>query len=508
VTRSAFNFIANTTGPWVWRLAGPPLLVGALVVGFLNAVPQALAQTSVQTPAAQDAAAKIRANKEKLEETERRAKTLQADVAQIDDEQARLNAQLQETAKLVQRSEAQMSNIEGRRDGLEVEQKALEATLSDRQERIGRLLSAMQRMGRNPPPVIITKREDALQMVRSAMLLAKAFPELRTQYEDLAKRLTALARVMGDIKTERDKLESETGRLKDAQLRLAALMETKRQTLSQRQEQLDGVRRAAAEISKSVEDLAELITKLDKTVADRTTLGAYDRELAKVDLDRVPTPPPVAVTKPVIAQPQTQPPAAKVPDVAPQLPETKVPPETKVAALPPPKAVQPGVMQPGYELAPKAGGAFTAGPMQPKVPFHLAKGALPLPAQGKRVISFGDRLPSGKTAQGSLIETRHAAQVTSPSDGWVAYAGEFRSFGQVLIINGGGGYNIVLTGLSQIDVQIGQFILGGEPVGTMSAAPKGKVQGNAPVLYVEFRKDGRPVDPEPWWSDGSKKVQG
>jgi murein hydrolase activator len=469
------------------------LLAGAVVITGVSAANQtALAQT----PSVQDAAAKIRANKEKLEETERKARTLQADVAQIDEEQARLNAQLQETAKLVQRSEAQMSNIESRRDGLEVEQKALEATLSERQESIGRLLSAMQRMGRNPPPVIITKREDALQMVRSAMLLAKAFPELRTQYEDLAKRLTALARVMGDIKTERDKLESETGRLKDAQLRLAALMETKRQTLSQRQDQLDGVRKAAAEISKSVEDLAELITKLDKTVADRTTLGAYDRELAKVDLDKVPVPPPV--TKPVI---EVVPPS-KLPDVA-KVPGPKTEPEVKVAALPPLKPAQPG-----FELAPRAGGAFTAGPMQPKVPFHLAKGALPLPAQGKRVISFGERLPSGKTAQGSLIETRHSAQVTSPSDGWVAYAGEFRSFGQVLIINGGGGYNIVLTGLSQIDVQIGQFVLGGEPVGTMSAAPKGKVQGNAPVLYVEFRKDGRPVDPEPWWSDGSKKVQG
>ena len=465
------------------------LLASAVVMGGVGAMPMAAAQT----PSVQDAAAKIRANKEKLEEAERKAKNLQADVAQIDEEQARLNAQLQETAKLVQRSEAQMSNIESRRDGLEGEQKALEATLGERQESIGRLLSAMQRMGRNPPPVIITKREDALQMVRSAMLLAKAFPELRTQYEDLAKRLTALARVMGDIKKERDKLESETGRLKDAQLRLASLMETKRQTLTERQGQLDSVRKAAAEISKSVEDLAELITKLDKTVADRTTLGAYDRELAKVDLDKVPVPPPVQVPA-VIGRPV---PPAKLPDAM------AVPaPETKVAALPPPKPT------PGFELVPRAGGAFTAGPMQPKIPFHLAKGGLPLPAQGKRVISFGDRLPSGKTAQGSLIETRHAAQVTSPSDGWVAYAGEFRSFGQVLIINGGGGYNVVLTGLSQIDVQIGQFVLGGEPVGTMSAAPKGKVQGNAPVLYVEFRKDGRPVDPEPWWSDGSKKVQG
>jgi murein hydrolase activator len=480
VTRSTFNHCASVAR----------LLAGAVFVASVGASHI----TSAQTPSVQDAAAKIRANKEKLEEAERKAKTLQADVAQIDEEQARLNAQLQETAKLVQRSEAQMSSIESRRDSLETEQKALEATLSERQERIGRLLSAMQRMGRNPPPVIITKREDALQMVRSAMLLAKAFPELRTQYEDLAKRLTALARVMADIKSERDKLESETSRLKDAQLRLASLMETKRQTLSQRQDQLDSVRKAAAEISKSVEDLAELITKLDKTVADRTTLGAYDRELAKVDLDKVPPP----VTKPVIEAV----PAPKLPEAA-KVPLPKTEPEIKVAALPPLKPAQPG-----FELAPRAGGAFTAGSMQPKVPFHLAKGALPLPAQGKRVISFGERLPSGKTAQGSLIETRHSAQVTSPSDGWVAYAGEFRSFGQVLIINGVGGYNVVLTGLSQIDVQIGQFVLGGEPVGTMSAAPKGKVQGNAPVLYVEFRKDGRPVDPEPWWSDGSKKVQG
>jgi murein hydrolase activator len=487
------------------------LLAGAVAVSGAGVSQVLFAQLAwAQSPSVQDAAATIRAEKDRLQqvsrETQTKVTTLQADAAQMAEEQTRLNAQLQETAKLVQRSEAQMSNIEGRRDGLEVEQKALEATLGERQESIGRLLSAMQRMGRNPPPVIITRREDALQMVRSAMLLAKAFPELRSQYEDLAKRLTALARVMGDIKTERDKLESETGRLKDAQLRLASLMETKRQTLSQRQDQLDGVRKAAAEISKSVEDLAELITKLDKTVADRTTLGSYDRELAKVDLDKVPVPSPATITKPVIEQVTTP----KLPDVgkvpAPEIkqetkPDTKA--ETKVASLPPLKPTQPG-----FELAPRAGGAFTAGPMQPKTPFHLAKGALPLPAQGKRVISFGDRLPSGKTAQGSLIETRHAAQVTSPSDGWVAYAGEFRSFGQVLIINGGGGYNVVLTGLSQIDVQIGQFILGGEPVGTMSAAPKGKVQGNAPVLYVEFRKDGRPVDPEPWWSDGSKKVQG
>jgi murein hydrolase activator len=91
------------------------------------------------------------------------------------------------------------------------------------------------------------------------------------------------------------------------------------------------------------------------------------------------------------------------------------------------------------------------------------------------------------------------------------YAGEFRSYGQILIINGGGGYNVLLAGLSQVDVQVGQFVLAGEPIGTMTQQPKAsktKIGDNAPVLYVEFRKDQRPIDPDPWWADSTRKVQG
>jgi septal ring factor EnvC (AmiA/AmiB activator) len=80
-----------------------------------------------------------------------------------------------------------------------------------------------------------------------------------------------------------------------------------------------------------------------------------------------------------------------------------------------------------------------------------------------------------------------------------------------LIINAGGGYHILLAGLSQIDVQVGQFVLTGEPVGGMSAAAKSiepNAQGGGPLLYIEFRKDQRPIDPDPWWVDASRKVQG
>jgi septal ring factor EnvC (AmiA/AmiB activator) len=153
---------------------------------------------------------------------------------------------------------------------------------------------------------------------------------------------------------------------------------------------------------------------------------------------------------------------------------------------------------------------LTPGRIKPAMPFAEARGMLPIPVQGHRVLTFGEKTQYGSQSKGVVIETRHLAQVVSPCDGWIVYAGEFRSYGQLLIINAGGGYHILLAGLSQIDAQLGQFVLTGEPVGVMSAAAKSSThaQDNAPVLYIEFRKDQRPVDPDPWWSDGSRKVQG
>jgi septal ring factor EnvC (AmiA/AmiB activator) len=435
-------------------------------------------------PANQEGAIeKLRPSQYELKPTERRATSVGGDVAHIDDERAQLNAQLQEAARLIQRSEAQLNAIEPRRDALEAQQKLLQGSLNQRHGSIAKLLWAMQRMGRNPPPAIITRREDALEMVRSAMLLARAFPELRSEAAELTSRLGELMQVMTQIRVERDKVESETQRLKKAQGRLASLMETKRHSLVERQQELEQVRRDAVEISKKVTDLSELITTLDRTVAELTGLDGYEKEI-------------VAESAP----------AADAPAAGPEQQRGAEAPAhgTQVAV-----AVAPRLSGPTVELTPKSG-ALTGSPgrMKPALPFHLAKAQLPMPAQGRRVLSFGDTTSNGRKSQGLVIETRHGAQITSPCDGWIVYAGQFRSYGQLLIINAGGGYHILLAGLSHIDVQLGQFVLAAEPVGTMSAAPKGKAQDNAPVLYVEFRKEGRPIDPEPWWFAGQQKVQG
>jgi septal ring factor EnvC (AmiA/AmiB activator) len=113
--------------------------------------------------------------------------------------------------------------------------------------------------------------------------------------------------------------------------------------------------------------------------------------------------------------------------------------------------------------------------------------------------------------RGISIATRARAQVTAPCDGWVVYSGPFRSYGQLLILNAGGGYHVVLAGMDRVSVNLGQFVLTGEPVavmgdGSQGASVLGTSSTSQPVLYVEFRKDGTPVDPSPWWaaSEGEK----
>ncbi|MCL4765652.1 MAG: peptidoglycan DD-metalloendopeptidase family protein [Hyphomicrobiaceae bacterium] len=433
---------------------------------------------------------------ERVELTDRRAKGAKADPSQAAEERAKLSAQLQEAARSVQASEARLSSIEARRDELEAQKELRQGSLAQRHSSIANLLATMQRMARNPPPVIVTRREDALEMVRSAMLLARAVPELQSQVQDLVGDLQEIDGLIGQITAERAKIDSELPRLRDAQTRLAMLME-KRHSLAEPRE-LEEIRKEADVISRSAREIGDLIAALDRKVAEKTGLGTYDQELPKAGSGAQELPKagsgaqelPKAGSGAQAEAGQKPPAAGAAPASQPKPPDKG----TQVAI----------VLTPGT-------GPLTGPPgrMKPALPFHLAKGQLPSPAHGQRILSFGDTTQNGRKSQGIVIETRHGGQITSPCDGWIVYAGEFRSYGQLLIINAGGGYHVLLAGLSHIDARLGQFILAGEPVGTMTVAAKGKAQDNAPVLYVEFRKEGRPIDPTPWWHDGQQqKVQG
>ena len=160
-----------------------------------------------------------------------------------------------------------------------------------------------------------------------------------------------------------------------------------------------------------------------------------------------------------------------------------------------------------------------AGRLQPAVPFAEARGTLPLPVSGAVLRRWGEDDGLGGLARGLTLSAREDARVVSPCDGWVVFSGPFRTYGKLLIINGGGGYHVVLAGIDRIDVELGQFVLAGEPVGVMGArrttvtttdgASVQEDRARSPLLYVEFRKDNTAIDPTPWWArTRDEKVRG
>jgi septal ring factor EnvC (AmiA/AmiB activator) len=124
------------------------------------------------------------------------------------------------------------------------------------------------------------------------------------------------------------------------------------------------------------------------------------------------------------------------------------------------------------------------------------RGNLIPPVAGSVVRGFGEPTVAGP-AVGLSYQAPSGARVVSPCAGRAVYAGPFRSFGLLLIVDCGGGYHFVLSGFDRLDVQVGQSVQAGEPVGVMPGWDP-RASGSRPSLYVELRKDGQPVNPAPF----------
>lgn len=123
--------------------------------------------------------------------------------------------------------------------------------------------------------------------------------------------------------------------------------------------------------------------------------------------------------------------------------------------------------------------------------FGKAKGKLSRPARGPIVTAFHQEMSKGVASNGIDIKTAAKAQVIAPYDGTVLFAGPFKNFANLLIIDHGEGYTSLLSGLASTNADVGQMLLAGEPVGTMPS-------GDNVKLHMEIRKNNQPIDPAAW----------
>ena len=107
--------------------------------------------------------------------------------------------------------------------------------------------------------------------------------------------------------------------------------------------------------------------------------------------------------------------------------------------------------------------------------FTDGRGQITVPVSGRLSRVFDAEATTGTYNKGVLVATRSGAQVIAPYDGQVVFAGPFRGYGQILIIQHGGGYHTLLAGLRRIDSAVTQWLLAGDNPTTVSAnvAPQG-----------------------------------
>jgi septal ring factor EnvC (AmiA/AmiB activator) len=384
----------------------------------------------------------ILAEQRKALETENK---LRREIESIGADRRQLNQQLIDTAARLRTVETQVADAQERLQPLDAREQTLRQSLEARRGVMTEVLAALQRIGRHPPPALMVTAQDALQSLRSAMMLGAVLPEMRHEADLLIADLAELTRVRAEIAGERDGLNRDLLALGLERQRLGLLTDQRQKQQAESEQALEQERARAAQLARQADSLKDLIAKLE----------------------------------------QGLPPGGRSGDKA-------------------------------AEGRPDLAVLSDPGRLAPAVAFAAAKGRLPLPVNGARIKEFGAPDGVGGTEKGLTVAARPGAQITAPCDGWVVYAGPFRNYGQLLILNAGSGYHVLLAGMDRISVDLGQFVVTGEPVAVMGgggsqvpaalAVSSGPASAAQSVLYVEFRKDGTPVDPGPWWAtiDGQK----
>lgn len=387
-------------------------------------------------------AADLQAVESSLSLSQDKIDALKKEIADMEGDRTQQNAALIAAAQRVKLAEIEVNDVENRLSDLIVKELQVRGRLDGADAQIANVLAALERISLNPPPALIVNPDDALGSARGAMLISAIVPQLRAKADSVAADLKSLQDIKAAAQAEEATLKANHAVLEEEQLRIATLIAARKQGITQKTAELEAEQAEAIELAKKASTLRELVGAL----TERAAAGA-------------------AGTTANAAEPETP-------------------------------TLSPEAIQLAFANAART---------EPAIPFPLAHGYLARPAVGQTVVPYGVNDGQGGISHGQSLITSADAQVVAPADGWVLYKGPYLNYGQIVIINTGSGYTTLLAGLDQISVDIGQFVMMGEPVGTMGSRTIGRTvttkAGNAqPTLYIELRKNNEPFDPEGWWA--------
>lgn len=402
--------------------------------------------------------ARVKALEREIERKRAEAERLKAAEARLAAEVQALRGETIAAARAIRDFEQEILDLESSLAGLVVTEAEIQRRLAAGRRRTVQAVMALQRLARFPPEAMIALPAGPSETVRGAILLKAAVPAIERQARHLKRDLADLEGARAEMTEQRRRLAKAVEGLKVDRVRLDAMIQRKaalqRQTRGETREAEERLKAMAAE-AKSLQELMRRI-EAERVRRERAVKEAREREEA------------AGRQREAAAERERQ-----RQRTAKKAPKPKVEPkrEEKTAAL-------------GRPIA-------------------SARGRMPMPVVGRIVIRYGQALPTGLTAKGITIESGGGARIVAPHDGTVVFAGPFRGYGQLLIIEHGEGYHTLLAGMARIDSEPGAFVQAGEPVGQMGQPAAGK-----PALYVELRRGGHPINPMPWLAATKEKVNG
>jgi septal ring factor EnvC (AmiA/AmiB activator) len=400
-----------------------------------------------------DSAAQLKELEASLSLSKDKSDKLKADIEAMKGDREKQNAALIAAAARVKAAETEIAAVQTKIGDLIVQELDTRGRLDGADASISNVLAALERISKDPPPAIIVDPSDALGSARSALLISAILPQLKAKADQVTSDLKHLTDIKTAAQAEEANLKANFDVLEEEQLRIATLIQAQKQNE-------ETATATLAEEQKQAAEMADKAAQLKQLIAD---LGRQAKA--------------VAVAADATAK-------ANAGGTAPKLDN-----DTVKLAL-----------------------ANTAR-QQPAVPFAAARGFLDFPvARGVNVVNFGDGDGLGGVSDGLSVVTNADAPVRAPADGWVLYTGNYLNYGQIVILDAGQDYTILLAGMARVDVKPGQFVLMGSPVGSMGSRTIGRTVATSagaqrPTLYIEMRNKNVPIDPTGWWASSDNPTQ-
>jgi murein hydrolase activator len=352
--------------------------------------------------------------------------------------QDKLSDQLVDMAATVKTQERDLAKVEKRLKRLKIDIAGRNLDLAAQQDVIAEILAGLQRLEHNPPPALVVAPDDVLTALRSAMMFGAVMPELKQKAFLLHEKLAALKALEEDLDIQQKSHADALSGLELSRSEIKRLIAEKQAAAVEATQDLELEKKRTEALVEKAATLKQLLIALEQQRHEAEAKASAETK-ARLHAERL------------LKEKQNQ----------------------------------------------------------PLMAFSKSRGQLNFPVQGQLSKTFGLETGFGSTLDGIVIATERQAQVTAPVGGTIEFAGQFRSFGQMVIINPGEGYLVLLAGLTQVDATHGQSVKAGEPLGVMGDKPSKMAQtggltkdltnATTPMLYVEFRHNGDPVDPAPWW---------